>query len=216
MNRYLLIALFSFFSFTLIAQEKNNFQNYLNHYKEVQLPYEICLDSVWSIFPHNSISSEYIHKYICEPDKACDDSGDYNYTYGVRIKLEQFIVLITSKFCYDCPTEYGLGKVEYLLSVYTPEGQKKSQVIILQRSFQHFCYVTFENGPNSHSLLSILIKQGTLNESLDKEYNILQGILDYYAYTIDQKGCIRKEKTKSRNIRVKWGARQITILKEWE
>ena len=219
MKKYLFTILFSVFTCLLLAQDENIFEDYLSHYKEIQLPYNISLDSTRVIFPEGSIIPEdYILKYVCEPGKPCDDNPlKYWYRYGIRVTLGDYVGVILSKDCdaYDeCTTEFGIGIVRCLLIVYSSEGYQISQSVISQISDQHFGYVTFAENDNPCELLSISTKQGTLSE-YDKERRIYQGLLDYCTYTINQKGEIRKDKTMSSNIRVKWGILKVNILEEW-
>lgn len=220
MKKYFFIIIFFIFSYTVIAQEKDNFSDYLSHYKEVQLPYEMSLDSIWTIFPRNIIPKDYVLKYICEPGKPCDDDViKYEYCYGFKINLGKYIAVILSKYCtaYDeCTTEFGIGIAKYFIMVYTLDGKMMSQSVFAQVSDQHFSYVFFEEDHDSNGLLCVSTKQGTLYDYLDKINSIYKGVMDYYTYIINQKGAIKKEKNRSTNIRISWGLKGVELLKEWE
>jgi hypothetical protein len=221
MKKYLLAASFLIFSCFLIAQEKGGFEDYLSHYKEIELPYDISLESSWVIFPESSaIPEDYILKYICEAGKPCDDNPlKYWYRYGVRIKLGDYVGVILSKNCDaigECTTEFGMGLTTCILIVYSTEGDQISQTVLSRFSDQHFGYVSFSENKNPCELLSILTKQGTLHKHLDKENSIFQGVLDYYAYMVDRNGKIKESKTHSSNIRVQSRNRKFYILEEWQ
>lgn len=221
MKKYLLAISFFLFSFcSLLAQEKGDFEDYLSHFKEIQLPHDIFLDSTWVIFPEGSfIPEDYILKYVCEPDKPCDGNTTiYTYRYGVRVNLGDYVGVVFSKYCTEfgeCTTEFGIGLTWVILIVYSSEGPQISQTVLSRISDQHFGYVTFAESDNPCELLSISTKQGTLYE-YDRERRIYQGILDYYTYIIDRNGKIKGDKTNSSNIRVQWGTRKVNILEEWQ
>ena len=221
MKKYLLISFFTFLSCLLYAQERNDFEDYLSQFKEIQLPFQMSIDSVSSFFPnptgYKSIPINYVHTFICEPGKACDDDlMKYEYQAGIQLKLRRYIAVITSKDCDDCGSKYGRGIGYYLLTIHTLDGKWVSQDTIAQGSDQHFYFGTFTKGNTPHSFLSLSMKQGTMYDYLDKENSIFEGIMDYYTYTINEEGIIRKEKNKSTNIRISWGLEGVKILKEWK
>lgn len=221
MRKYLLATSFFAFSSLLVAQEKGSFEDYLSHYKEIELPYEILLDSSWVIFPESSaIPEDYILKYICEPGKPCDDNpSKYWYRYGVRIKLGDYVGVILSKNCDEigkCNTEFGIGLTTCILIVYSTGGDQISQAVLARFSDQHFGYVSFTKNEDPCELLSISTKQVTLHEFIDYRNSIFQGVLDYYTYIIDRNGKIKENKTNSSNIRAQSRNRKFYILKEWQ
>jgi hypothetical protein len=221
MKKYLITMLCLVLTCLLLAQEVTGFEDYLSHYKEIELPYDISLDSGWIIFPESSVIPEdYILKYICEPGKPCDDNPlKYWYRYGVQVKLGDYVGVILSKNCDEigeCTTEFGIGLVRYLLIVYSSEGEQISQIVLSRISDQHFGYVTFTENDNPCELLSISTKQGTLHEFIDYRNSIVQGVLDYYTYIIDRDGKIKGRKTHSSNIRVQRTTRKFNILEEWQ
>jgi hypothetical protein len=221
MKKYLLTVSFFIFTCFLIAQDSGSFEDYLSYYKEIELPYDISLDLDWIIFPMSSVVPEdYINRYICEPGKPCDDNPlKYNYLYGFKIKIGDYVGVVLSKYCTElgeCITEFGIGLVRYLLIVYSSEGNQISQTVLSQASDQHFGYVTLSKSDNPCELLSISSKQGILHKFLDYRNSIFQGVLDYYTYIIDMKGKIKENKTHSSNIRVQSRNRKLYILEEWQ
>ena len=220
MKKYLLISFFTFLSCLLYAQERNDFEDYLSQFKEIQLPFQMSIDSVSSFFPnptgYKSIPINYVHSFICEPGKACDDDlMKYEYQAGIQLKLGRYIAVITSKDCDDCGSKYGRGIAYYLLTIHTLDGKWVSQYTIAQGSDQHFYFGTFTKGNAPCSLLSLSMKQGTLY-NYDKEKHIYQGVMDYCTYTINEEGIILKEKNKSTNICIRRKYLEIEILKEWQ
>lgn len=216
--KYILIVLLSLNFFTLFAQRENEFQDYLNHYKEMQLPFDICIDSAKVFFyrPNTIIPLDYVRKYIYQSNTLDNsNSKKYEYYYGIRINLGKFIAVITCKYCDECGSKYGLGIGFYLMTIYALDGTIISQQIIAQGSDQHFYFGTFTKNNSLHSLLSLFIKRGTTFEYLDEKNSIFQGTLDYYTYTVNISGIINENKMKINNVRISWNTEGIKVLEEW-
>ena len=215
-------------------EQEDSFQEYISHFKERNLPMEFNSDSLGNYFSgydkklqksknnNSEISAENVLKFICSEKYPCEKVNKSNfYVYGFKYTFDKYIVAILNMDCADCTTKFGLW-INYLyMIVYDKSGEIIDQTIIGKASFQHFAIGEFEKSKNDKDLLSLNIKNGTMLEYVVKKIDgrSLDGDLDNYNYTVNDKGIIEEKKTSSKKCR--YGTSMCgdvkcnKIIKEW-
>lgn len=207
MKRIFLSLLVICASYTMVAQQKD-FSDYLSHCRKEVLPFEFRMDAVKKYFPSigtqgSALSEDYVHKFICMPEKPCDDDPYvYRYDYGVYTKVEDFLVVFLNKLCYECSTDFGPSSAETQMLVYTPEGKLVSTIPILKESDQHFSYskVTKYSIPNC--ILSVETLQGTVLNKI-AQTDLYKAVVDTFTYTINNRGIIFRKRIGTEKVKTK-------------
>jgi hypothetical protein len=217
----LFIVLFLSSCILLIAQEKN-FNDFLRHCRKVTFPLEIANDTI--IFSTNSgkitdtqIPEQYVRQFICSEKDSCEHKvGEYRYNYGVYARVEDVIVVLVSKFCYNCFTIFGEGSGNDIILLYNPKGKKTGNISI-KSDDQHFHKTHFIPKDTPEYILSICVEQGTIEEDpLGKSDSFYRGKVEYLAYSINGKGEISCRKTKSEKVIAKLNPEHMwwTVVKK--
>ncbi|MDO5571215.1 MAG: hypothetical protein Q4F97_07085 [Bacteroidales bacterium] len=215
MRTEILTILLVFCQFVAMAQE-DNFQKYINNFKERELPMEFNSDSLGNYFSrydkklqkskndNSEISTEYVLKFICSEKYPCEKVNKSNfYSYGFKFTFDKYTIAIFNMNCSDCTTKFGLWINYFYMIVYDKSGKIIDEKIIGKSSDQHFAIGEFEKSENNKDLLSLNIKNGTMLEYVVNTVDscILDGDLDYYNYTVNDKGIIEEKKINSKKCR---------------
>lgn len=210
------ILLISFITLPLFAQQHKEFQQYLDHFKEMQ-----PLPSVWTddsiVFYGDSstiISPKQAQKFLfSEKPLPQDFFREHQFLGKYYIKTKNFVLTIVTKYC-ECGFEFGINLGQIILSTYTPNGEKISQTIIGSSSCQHNYQTQYSLGNSPEKNIQVNIKNGTFLVC-DYNTNTFLGMVEYRQINIDSQGHIQDTLLKTTHFNTSEELYSFDTIKEW-
>jgi hypothetical protein len=208
-----LLIVITVFSSVLMAQEKE-FEEYLSHCKEIELPFGMTDSTARGFFPEpekngTEVPANLIHKFIAafarpiNDGYACDDGYVYRYYYGIKTRIDNFIiVMVYQKEIYNYHDD-GMPEDKTLLQVYTSDGVLTGSMTIDKANELYFFDSQFSAGDTPDCILSIQTIQGSMVSRI--EYPVYRGMLEYLEYSVNDIGVISCKRTKTEKVITKFG-----------